>query len=93
MIPDITISNGEPVIYIPLFVIVLVTALKDLVEDAKRKRSDQEENNRTLHRVVNGRLEKTLWRHARIGDIIKVSKISKNNELSCIKMNMFPAIF
>jgi hypothetical protein len=36
----------------------VVTAVKDMMEDNKRKRSDREENNRPLHRVIGGRIER-----------------------------------
>lgn len=56
MIPDISISAGKPVIYMPLFVVVAISALKDLVEDLKRKKSDTQENERTTTFVsANGR--------------------------------------
>ena len=40
MIPQISISGGFPVIFIPLSIVVSVSALKDLFEDLKRKKSD-----------------------------------------------------
>ena len=72
MIPDITISNGQPVTLVPLFIIVLVSAIKDLLEDLKRKRSDNEENNKKVKVLKNGRLQTVQWRNLRVGDIIKV---------------------
>ena len=44
--PAVSNSDGMPTIYVPLIIIVLVTAIKDFYEDYKRKKSDQEENNR-----------------------------------------------
>ena len=44
MIEEITMSEGQPLIFVPLFFIVFVTAFKDLVEDLSRRRSDKEEN-------------------------------------------------
>jgi phospholipid-transporting ATPase len=40
MIPQITISGGFPVIFIPLSFVVGVSAIKDIYEDLKRKKSD-----------------------------------------------------
>jgi phospholipid-transporting ATPase len=60
------------VIYLPLSVIVAVSALKDIIEDYKRKKSDYAENNRAVKRVINGRIETTRWRNIQIGDIVKV---------------------
>ena len=48
MIPSISTSEGLPVIFGPLSVILLLTALKDLFEDLKRSRQDKEENNKRV---------------------------------------------
>lgn len=40
MIPQISVSGGFPVIFIPLSIVVGVSGLKDLFEDLKRKKSD-----------------------------------------------------
>jgi phospholipid-transporting ATPase len=40
MIPSISISGGFPVIFIPLSIVVGVSAIKDFYEDLKRKKSD-----------------------------------------------------
>jgi len=37
MIPEITTSDNYPVVYGPLFVIILATAIKDFLEDRKRR--------------------------------------------------------
>lgn len=36
MIPSISISDGKPVIFLPLSVVLTVSALKDLFEDLKK---------------------------------------------------------
>jgi hypothetical protein len=41
MIPEITISDEVPTILFPLIMIIIVTGAKDLIEDYKRKKSDQ----------------------------------------------------
>ena len=41
MIPLISLSNNQPVIYLPLGVVVLISALRDLLEDYNRYISDQ----------------------------------------------------
>ncbi len=40
MIPQISVSGGFPVIFIPLSIVVGVSAIKDFYEDLKRKASD-----------------------------------------------------
>lgn len=48
-IPSISVSGGVPNILLPLIFVLTLSAIKDLVEDYKRKKSDQEENNRHTH--------------------------------------------
>ena len=44
-IPEISVSEGIPNLLLPLFIVVLFSAIKDFFEDLKRKRSDNDENN------------------------------------------------
>lgn len=44
MIPQISVSGGFPVIFVPLSIVVGVSAIKDFYEDLKRKKSDLEIN-------------------------------------------------
>lgn len=73
-IPDISISNGLPAIYVPLIFVLIVSALKDFYEDFKRKKSDNEENNKTVLVYEGGKFKKTFWKNLRVGNIIKVKK-------------------
>ena len=84
MIPDITVSNGQPVTLVPLSFIVLVSAMKDLIEDLKRKRSDNEENNKKVKVIKNGRIETVQWKSLRVGDVIKVVTTLKSHILSTL---------
>ena len=43
-IPSITISNGQPVMALPLTLVVIASMLKDAFEDHKRHKSDKGEN-------------------------------------------------
>lgn len=72
MITAISVSGGQPVTLVPLFFIVVVSALKDLIEDLRRKRSDNEENSKKTKIIKNGRPANVKWQHLRVGDIIKV---------------------
>jgi hypothetical protein len=38
-------TDGTPVIFLPLSFIILITACKDFFEDLSRKKSDEMENN------------------------------------------------
>lgn len=70
----ISISNGRPVIYLPLSAIVVITAIKDLFEDLKRHKSDNEENNRMVRIYRNGGFMESTWKDLKVGEIIKVKK-------------------
>lgn len=53
VIKPISMSAGKPNILVPLFVVVGISAVKDLLEDLKRKKVDKLENeskvNKALH--------------------------------------------
>lgn len=49
MIKQISTSDGVPVNFFPLSIIIIITAIKDLFEDLKRHRSDNEENSKICH--------------------------------------------
>lgn len=68
----ISISGGTPVIYLPLTVIILITAIKDLFEDLKRHKSDNEENNRRVSVFRNGSLMEICWKDLKVGETVKV---------------------
>lgn len=40
MIPLISLSDNRPIIYLPLGVVVLISVLRDLLEDYNRYKSD-----------------------------------------------------
>ena len=44
VIKPISISGGQPSILLPLLIVVGMSALKDALEDRKRRQSDREEN-------------------------------------------------
>lgn len=71
-IPFISISEGIPATYLPLFVVLLVSALKDFYEDYKRKKSDYEENHKSVHVYENKEFIKKTWKQIKVGNIIKV---------------------
>ena len=73
----ISVTNGTPDIFVPLFVIIIISALKDLVEDIKRHRSDKEENSKicTVLDPYTGKFVQKQWQKLRVGEIVKVTKI------------------
>lgn len=56
----------------PLSVIILVSALKDLYEDYKRQMSDREENNRMVKVLTKEGFVERPWRDVRVGNILKI---------------------
>jgi phospholipid-transporting ATPase len=74
VIPQISVSNGIPNILLPLSLVLTVSAIKDLAEDLKRRRSDKEENNRTVKRRRYGVWQQVKWKDIEVGDIIQVEK-------------------
>lgn len=73
-IPYITISNGLPAIFLPLVAILIITAMKDLFEDYKRKKSDISENSRSISVYENEKFVEKKWRDLRVGNIIELKQ-------------------
>lgn len=75
-INEISISQGKPVILLPLSVVVIINGIKDFMEDWKRKKSDDEENTRSC-RIFNkeqNTFEDKKWDDIRLGDILKINE-------------------
>ena len=75
-IKEISYSGGQPVILLPLLFVVSINGIKDIFEDLKRKRSDDDENNRkckVYDRVKNSFIE-TKWSEIKLEDVIRVEK-------------------
>ncbi|EGR33523.1 phospholipid-translocating p-type flippase family protein, putative [Ichthyophthirius multifiliis] len=51
MIPQISNTFGIPTVYLPLFLVLCIGAIKDIVEDLKRHSSDKEENQQIIHKI------------------------------------------
>ncbi|EGR28204.1 phospholipid-translocating p-type flippase family protein, putative [Ichthyophthirius multifiliis] len=76
MINEITNSERKPVIYVPLLVILIITAIKDIYEDIKRHKQDKKENQIPTLIYKNNKFVQDQSKNIRIGHIIKV----RNNE-------------
>ena len=68
----ISISEGIPAIFLPLTVVLILTACKDYFEDRKRKKSDSEENMQKVQIWEKGSWKPTNWKVLRPGNIVKV---------------------
>lgn len=75
-IKEISYSNGNPLILIPLTLVICLNGAKDLYEDFKRKESDNKENNSKcqIYNTALNKFEEKKWYRIKIGDIVKVFK-------------------
>ena len=77
-IPAASTTNGVPTNLAPLLFVLGVSAVKDALEDYRKHKADDVENNRTTHKVAADTSEEDIkWRDINVGDVIKV----KNREL------------
>lgn len=82
VIPQITISDSQPTILLPLGFVVLVSMVKDIIEDYKRHTSDNAENQRKVLCIPqadqlnyargNGIFKHITWSKVKVGQIVKV---------------------
>ncbi|XP_017837733.1 probable phospholipid-transporting ATPase IA isoform X3 [Drosophila busckii] len=70
-IPDVS-PTGRYTTLVPLIFILSVSAIKEIIEDVKRHRADNEINHRLIERLVNGQWTTVRWSALTVGDIIKV---------------------
>lgn len=70
-IPDVS-PTGRWTTVTPLVFILCVSALKEIVEDFKRHRADDETNRRKVEVLREGRWSTILWQDLVVGDICKV---------------------
>ncbi|XP_076676123.1 ATPase phospholipid transporting 8A1 isoform X6 [Andrena cerasifolii] len=78
-IPDVS-PTGRYTTLVPLIFILSVSALKEIIEDIKRHRADDEINMREVEVLRDGHWQWIQWRRVAVGDVVKV----RNN-------NFFPA--
>uniref|UniRef100_A0A6P4E6K6 Probable phospholipid-transporting ATPase IA n=1 Tax=Drosophila rhopaloa TaxID=1041015 RepID=A0A6P4E6K6_DRORH len=70
-IPDVS-PTGRYTTLVPLMFILSVSAIKEIVEDIKRHRADNEINHRLIERLDSGSWNTVRWSELTVGDIIKV---------------------
>jgi len=71
-IPPISISDGQPVILVPLLFVLTISAIKAAIEDYKRHISDAEENRKKTYVCKDGRFVAEEWQNLLVGQIVKV---------------------
>mmetsp|Transcript_23845 Transcript_23845/g.54238 ORF Transcript_23845/g.54238 Transcript_23845/m.54238 type:complete len:1202 (+) Transcript_23845:25-3630(+) len=76
VIPAVSNTAGTPTVAIPLTFVVVCTAIKDAVEDSRRRKSDRLENKQLVNFVpldgAGTKLPSKVWRDVRVGEIICV---------------------
>ncbi|XP_049864853.1 probable phospholipid-transporting ATPase IA isoform X2 [Pectinophora gossypiella] len=70
-IPDVS-PTGRWTTLTPLILILSVSAIKEIVEDFKRHRADDETNRRKVEVLRNGLWHTVRWENMQVGDICKV---------------------
>ncbi|MCL4131340.1 UNVERIFIED_CONTAM: hypothetical protein GTU68_055282, partial [Idotea baltica] len=70
-IPDVS-PTGRYTTLVPLICILVVSAIKEIAEDIKRHRADDEINNREIEVLKDGLWQWIKWRNLKVGDIVKV---------------------
>lgn len=70
-IPDISPTNRYTTIA-PLIIVLCVSAIKELVEDHRRKTADQELNNSKTKVLRGSQFQNTKWVNVVVGDILRV---------------------
>ena len=73
-VPTISVTDGIPNILLPLSFVLIVSAIKDLMEDIKRSKSDEEENMRKVWKRIQGEWIQVKWLDLKVADIVKVTK-------------------
>ncbi|KAK5102755.1 aminophospholipid translocase [Lithohypha guttulata] len=70
-IPNVSPTNRYTTI-VPLFLVLLVSAIKELVEDYRRRASDNQLNNSITRVLKGGMFVDTKWINVAVGDIVRV---------------------
>ncbi|KAK0152284.1 Phospholipid-transporting ATPase IA [Merluccius polli] len=70
-IPDVS-PTGRWTTLVPLVVILLVAAVKEIIEDVKRHKADHVVNRKETKVLRNGMWETVEWAKVEVGDVVKV---------------------
>ncbi|KIH56217.1 phospholipid-translocating P-type ATPase, flippase, partial [Ancylostoma duodenale] len=70
-IPDVS-PTGRYTTAVPFILILTVSAIKEIFEDIKRRRSDHQVNSFPTLVLKNGNWEQEKWRDIKVGDIVRV---------------------
>jgi len=70
-IPNVSPTNRWTTA-IPLAFVLVVTAIKEIFEDYKRHKCDNEVNNRHVQVIKDGNINIKTWNDVKVGDIVRV---------------------
>ncbi|KAJ6647684.1 Phospholipid-transporting ATPase IA [Pseudolycoriella hygida] len=70
-IPDVS-PTGRYTTLVPLIFILSVSAIKEIVEDVKRHRADDDVNHREVDVIKDGQWQGVKWQDLSVGDIVKI---------------------
>ncbi|KAI5298936.1 hypothetical protein KEM55_002761, partial [Ascosphaera atra] len=70
-IPNISPTNRWTTV-VPLVIVLLVSAIKESVEDARRRMSDRGLNNSKARVLRGSTFEETSWVNIKVGDVVRV---------------------
>jgi phospholipid-transporting ATPase len=75
MMPSISPTDQYPLIYIPLLFVLVLNALRDFIEEAKRKKKDFDINHRPVSVYQrSGAFEQRHQQDLLVGDLVQVKK-------------------
>ncbi|XP_048456251.1 phospholipid-transporting ATPase ID [Rhincodon typus] len=57
---------------VPLMLVLIITAVKDAIDDYNRYKSDNQVNNREVMILMDGELQREKWMHVEVGNIIRM---------------------
>ncbi|XP_032809728.2 phospholipid-transporting ATPase IC-like isoform X1 [Petromyzon marinus] len=60
--------------FVPLVIVLSITAIKDAVDDISRHRSDKQINNRKCEIMQNGSFKEDKWMNIQVGDLLRLKK-------------------
>lgn len=70
-IPNVS-PTGKFTTAVPFFMILCVSALKEIFEDFKRHRADKATNQQKVEVIRNGGWQSVEWRHVQVGEFVRV---------------------
>uniref|UniRef100_A0A1A9V9K6 Phospholipid-transporting ATPase n=1 Tax=Glossina austeni TaxID=7395 RepID=A0A1A9V9K6_GLOAU len=70
-IPDVS-PTGRFTTLVPLILILAVSGIKEIIEDVKRHRADNEINHRSVEHLTNGIWLTVRWEQLQVGNIVKI---------------------